>query len=201
MGKRYLVIPLIASLAVMLLAGTMVMVQADSPKRDAKKDTSVAGLKDFDLKRYGFKKNGDAYVAVYGQAGQTLPVGEHTAYAYVIHTNNGIYASDSHEAQHADNEEVANKSWHGHKIEFNDQGCIDEIGAFKSEAVIKNHRVIIKETGATQIFKAQTVELEILVDDPDNPPAGATCIVKVKQVFDEAVLSLDNIEDDNARED
>ena len=201
MGKRYLVIPLIASLVLMLLAGTVAMAQADSPKRDAKNDTSVAGLKDFDLARYGFKKNGDPYIAVYGKAGQTLPSGEHTAYAYVIYTDTGIYASDSHEAQHADNEDVANKSWHGHKIEFNDEGCIDEIGAFKSEAMIKNHRVIITDTGATQIFKAQTVELEIMVDDPDNPPPGTTCIVRVAQVFDEAVLSLDNIEDDNARED
>ncbi len=201
MGKRYLVIPLIASLALMLLAGTVAMAQADSPKRDAKNDTSVAGLKDFDLARYGFKKNGDPYIAVYGKAGQTLPSGEHTAYAYVIYTDTGIYASDSHEAQHADNEDVANKSWHGHKIEFNDEGCIDEIGAFKSEAMIKNHRVIITDTGATQIFKAQTVELEIMVDDPDNPPPGTMCIVRVAQVFDEAVLSLDNIEDDNARED
>ena len=201
MGKRYLVIPLIASLVLMLLAGTVAMAQADSPKRDAKNDTSVAGLKDFDLARYGFKKNGDPYIAVYGKAGQTLPSGEHTAYAYVIYTDTGIYASDSHEAQHADNEDVANKSWHGHKIEFNDEGCIDEIGAFKSEAMIKNHRVIITDTGATQIFKAQTVELEIMVDDPDNPPPGTMCIVRVAQVFDEAVLSLDNIEDDNARED
>ncbi|WP_415283627.1 hypothetical protein [Candidatus Nitrososphaera sp. FF02] len=174
------------------------MAQADQPKRDAKKDSP---LKDFDLKRYGFKKNGDAYVAVYGRAGQTLPAGEHTAYAYVIFTDTGIYASDSHEAQHADNEEVANKSWHGHKVEFNEEGCIDEIGAFKSEAYIKNHRVIITDTGATQIFKALTVELEILVDDPDNPPPGTTCIVRVAQVFDEAVLALDNIKDDNAKED
>lgn len=186
MGKRYLVIPLIASLALMLLAGTVAMAQADSPKRDAKKDTSVAGLKDFDLKRYGFKNNGDPYIAVYGKAGQTLPSGEHTAYAYVIYTDTGIYASDSHDAQHADNEDVANKSWHGHKIEFNDEGCIDEIGAFKSEAMIKNHRVIITDTGATQIFKAQTVELEIMVDDPDNPPPGTTWIAKVVEVFDQA---------------
>ena len=119
----------------------------------------------------------------------------------MIYTDTGIYASDSHEAQHADNENVANKSWHGHKIEFNDEGCIDEIGAFKSEAAIKNHRVIISDTGATKIFKAQTVELGIMVDDPHHSPPGTTCIVRVAQVFDEAVLSLDNIEDDNAGED
>ena len=64
MGKRYIVIPLIASLALMLFASTVALAQADLPKRDAKKDTSVAGLKDFDLKRYGFKKNGDPYIAV-----------------------------------------------------------------------------------------------------------------------------------------
>ncbi|HEY7507654.1 MAG TPA: hypothetical protein VH677_00870 [Nitrososphaera sp.] len=200
MAKTLVVLPIIAMVAGMLLLSAVMvgMAQADQPKRDAKKDSP---LKDFDLKRYGFKKNGDAYVAVYGRAGQTLPAGEHTAYAYVIFTDTGIYASDSHEAQHADNEEVANKSWHGHKIEFNEEGCIDEIGAFKSEAHIKNHRVIITDTGATQIFKALTVELEILVDDPDNPPPGTTCIVRVAQVFDEAVLALDNIKDDNAKED
>ena len=61
--------------------------------------------------------------------------------------------------------------------------------------------MIITDTGATQIFKALTVELKILVDDPDNPPPGTTCIVRVAQVFDEAVLALDNIKDDNAKED
>ncbi|MEO9294744.1 MAG: hypothetical protein ABI347_03995 [Nitrososphaera sp.] len=185
----------------MLFASTLAgAAMADLPKRDAKNDTSVAGLKDFDLKRYGFKENGDAYVAVYGKAGQTLPSGLHTAYAYVIYTDTGIYASDSHEAQHADSEQTANKSWHGHKIVFGDDGCIDEIGSFKSEASIKNHRVIIKDTNATKIFKAQTVHLEIQVDDPDNPPPGVTCLVKVVEVFDEAVLSLDNIHDDNVKE-
>lgn len=200
MANKLILVPIIATLAGMLvLSSAMVgMAQADLPKRDAKKDSP---LKDFDLKRYGFKKNGDAYVAVYGKAGQTLPSGEHTAYAYVIYTDAGIFASDSHEAQHADSEEVANKSWHGHKVEFNEEGCVDEIGSFLSEAKIKNHRVIIKDTGATQIFKALTVELEILVDDPDNPPPGTTCIARVVQVFDEAVLSLDNIKDDNAKED
>ena len=80
MAKTLVILPIIAMVAGMLLLSTVMvgMAQADQPKRDAKKDSP---LKDFDLKRYGFKKNGDAYVAVYGRAGQTLPAGEHTAYA------------------------------------------------------------------------------------------------------------------------
>lgn len=205
MAKRPVMIPVIATLAAMLLlVGVMAgAAQADSsmPKKDAKNDTTVPGLKDFDIKRYGFiKKTGEAYVAVYGKAGQTLPSGLHTAYAYVIYTDTGIYASDSHEAQHADNEAVANRSWHGHKIVFGEDGCIDEIGSFKSQAHIKNHRVVITDTGATQIFKAVTARLELQVDDPDNPPPDVTCLVKVVEIFDTAELAPDNMADDSSVE-
>ena len=165
------------------VAGANVIFNCEEP--GSKDQQGDSAFKDFDIKNYGIE-DGEAFIEVYGKAGQTLPSGEHTAYAYVIYTDTGIYASDSHEAQHADNEEVANKSWHGHLIVLDSQGCVDEIGAFKSKAHLDGDRVVITETEAAQVLKVQTVRLELQVDDPDNPPPGVTCIAKVVKVFDEA---------------
>ena len=123
---------------------------------------------------------------MYGKAGGTLPSGEKTIFAYVIETDNGTYASDSHGAQHADDEVTANLSWHGHLVVLDSQGCVEEVDGFKSKAHLDGDRVSITETGVGQILKVQTVELEIMVDDPDNPPPGVTCIAKVVEVFDQA---------------
>jgi hypothetical protein len=154
---------------------------AASPKHDPKGDSPLA---DFDIRKYGVAGK-DVYIQVYGRAGQTLPEGEHVAYAYVVWTDTGIFASDSHEAQHADSENVADRSWHGHMLNISEEGCIDEIGGFKASAKIAGTHVFISDTGAKKVFKAATVELEILVEDPDNAPPG-TCIAKIVEVFDEA---------------
>lgn len=65
-------------------------------------------------------------------------------------------------------------------------GCIDEIGSFKSQARLAGDRVTITETGATQILGVLTVRLDLQVDEPDNPPPGVTCLAKVMEVYDEA---------------
>jgi hypothetical protein len=176
---------LIAAIAFSLFAATLPTglstALAASKKHDEKGDSPLA---DFDIRKYGVAGK-DVYIQVYGHAGQTLPEGEHTAYAYVVWTDAGIFASDSHEAQHADDENVANRSWHGHMLDINEEGCIDEIGSFRSSAKIAGTHVFISETGATEVFKAATVQLEILVEDPDNVPPG-TCIAQIVEVFDEA---------------
>lgn len=170
----------------LLLAGVsngllLTSASADSEKQD---DTEDSPLKDFDIRTYGVAGN-DIYIQVYGLAGQTLPEGEHTAYAYVVFTDKGIFASDSHEAQHADSENVANRSWHGHKLNISETGCINEIGGFKASAKIAGTHVFIEGTEATQVFGAKTVQLEILVEDPDNVPPG-TCIAQIVDEFDSA---------------
>jgi hypothetical protein len=176
---------LIAAVAFSLFVATMssglTTAVAASEKHDPKGDSPLA---DFDIRKYGLAGK-DVYIQVYGHAGQTLPEGEHDAYAYVVWTDVGIFASDSHEAQHADNENVANRSWHGHMLNISDEGCIDEIGSFRSSAKIAGTHVFISETGATEVIKAATVQLEILVEDPDNVPPG-TCIAQIVEVFDEA---------------
>lgn len=152
----------------------------------AKDERGDSPLADFDIKGFGLDGDGHTYIQVYGAAGRTLPSGEKTVYAYVVQTDAGIYASDSHEAQHADDEEVANRSWHGHKVVVGPDGCIDEIGSFKSQARLAGDRVTITETGATQILGVLTVRLDLQVDEPDNPPPGVTCLAKVMEVYDEA---------------
>lgn len=156
-------------------------------KMDPQGDSPYA---DFDIKQYFIDSDGSLNLQVYGKAGQTLPQGMHNAYAYVIVTDTGIYAADSHEAQHADSEQVANKAWHGHKVVVDSNNCLTEIGSFKSEAKLAGNNVKISATGATKIISAMTVMIEILVEDPDNPPEGVTCIAKVHEVpFDVAVLA------------
>ena len=166
------------------VAGANVFFNCEEPgSKDQKGDSA---FNDFDIKNFGIDENGEAFVEVYGKAGGTLPSGEKTIFAYVIETDNGTYASDSHEAQHADNEVTANLSWHGHLIVLDSQGCVEEVDGFKSKAHLDGDRVSITETGVGQILKVQTVRLELQVDDPDNPPPGVTCIAKVVEVFDEA---------------
>lgn len=192
-GKPVYLALAIAAMAALLFAASSTNVQAKAVGKDPKGDSV---FRDFDIKKFGFKK-GEAYIEVYGKAGGTLPSGNTTIFAYVIHTNTGTYASDSHEAQHADDEQVANLSWHGHKVEIDSNGCIEEIGSFKSRAVLDGPRVTITETAAGEILKAQTVRLELQVADPDNPPPGVTCIAKVMEVFDEAVPTAGNDDDDD----
>jgi hypothetical protein len=167
------------------IVGSNVFFNCEEPgSKDQKGDSA---FRDFDIKNYGFDEDGEAFLEVYGQAGKTLPSGEKTILAYVIFTDNGTYASDSHEAQHADDEETANLSWHGHMIVLDSEGCIDEVDGFKSRAHLTGDRIVITDTDATEITKVQTVRLELQVDDPDNPPPGVTCLAKVVEVFDEAV--------------
>jgi hypothetical protein len=166
------------------IVGANIIFNCEEP--GSKDQQGDSAFKDFDIKNYGIDENGETYVEVYGEAGRTLPSGEKTIFAYVIQTDTGTYASDSHEAQHADDEVTANLSWHGHLIVLDAQGCIEEVDGFKSKAHLDGDRVVITDTESAQVLKVQTVRLELQVDDPDNPPPGVTCIAKVVEVFDEA---------------
>lgn len=189
--KAALIAMAVASVAIASFANNMSTASAldgaELTKFDPQGDSPYA---DFDIKSYFIDSDGSLNLQVYGLAGRTLPQGMHDAYAYVIVTNTGIYAADSHEAQHADDEQVANKAWHGHKVVVDENGCLTEIGSFKSQAKLAGSNVKITATGATQIISAMTVMIDILVEDPDNPPEGTTCIAKVNSVpFDVAILA------------
>ena len=181
-----------AALAVLAVASLTAASFANVPvasalvNQDAEGDSPYA---DFDIKNYFIDSDGNLNIQVYGKAGNTVPTGHMDVYAYVAVTDAGVYASDSHEAQHADDEQVADKAWHGHMVTVDDRGCLTEIGSFKSHAKMAGSNVKISETGATKILTAMTVKLELQVEDPDNPPEGVTCIAKIVKVFDEAVLA------------
>lgn len=187
-GKAALVAVAVASLVIASFANSTPAASALGEyllKMDPQGDSPIL---DFDIKSYFIDSSGNLNLQVYGLAGRTLPAGSHDVYAYVIVTDNGIYASDSHEAQHADDEQVANKAWHGHKVVVDENGCLTEIGSFKSQAKMAGSNVKITATGATKILAAQTVMLELLVENPDKVEEG-TCIARIHEIFDVAVLS------------
>jgi hypothetical protein len=174
----------------MLSSITIPALAAQKPIDD--KDDSP--LKDFDIKDYRLSGNGDAVITLYGKAGRTVPEGMTNVYAYVVITDKGIFATDSHEAQHAESEgeTTANKAWHGHKVTIeenagpNGRDCLTEIGSFASTARMSGKHVIITDVNA-EIESAMTLRLELLVEDPDTVPEGE-CIAEVAVIFDEASL-------------
>jgi hypothetical protein len=151
-------------------------------------------LPDFDIKQYFIDDDGALNIQLYGKAGRTLPEGMTSVYAYVVFTNDGIYATDSHEAQHAESEgeTTANKAWHGHKVEIavgggpNGRDCLIEIGALDAESRMAGSNVKIIGASATEIDMVVTTELILLVEDPDNVPEGE-CVAEVaEEPFDVA---------------
>lgn len=152
---------------------------------------------DLDIKKYGFAGK-TAYIEVYGNAGGTLADHDH-AIAYVLNivTADGdeqTWAIDSHERQHGD--VGVGEAWHAHRVVV-DGTCLNEVDHV-NHATVKNKRVIFENmvvrgnTGnletvdAVEITGAATVELHVLVDDPDNPPPGTECIAEVSTIFDTA---------------
>ena len=149
------------------------------PKDDPQDDSPNA---DFDIRSYGFA-GGNSYVQVYGHAGRSLPSGN-IVHAYVFHTDSGIWVADSHEAQHDTNENDAGLGWHGQQVSIGEDGCIDEVDGSKSTARVAGKRVTLLDTDATELIKVETMQLELLVKDPENPPPGTTCIARVAGMFD-----------------
>ncbi len=169
------------------------------PKVDPEGDSPFP---DLDIKDYGFKGK-DAFIKVYGTAGGTL--GEHDeAIAYVLNiiTKSGeeqTWAVDSHEIQHGDTS--TGSAWHGQQVFLTDNPATPEEDAtclngveHVTPATVGGKRAIFedmkgKDIKAKKITSAATVRLQILVDDPDNPPPETTCIALVAQVYDTADLT------------
>lgn len=151
-------------------------------------------LPDFDIKQYFIDDDGALNIQLYGKAGRTLPDGMTSVYAYVVVTDDGIYATDSHEAQHAESEgeTTTNKAWHGHKVTIKENGgpngrdCLVEIGALDAESRMAGSNVKIVGASATRIDMVITTELVLLVEDPDDVPEGECVAEVVETPFDVA---------------
>lgn len=175
------------------------------PKADPQGDSPFV---DLDIGDYGFQGK-DAFIEVYGTAGGT--VGEHDeaiAYVLAIVTKGGepqTWAIDSHEKQHGDTH--TGSEWHAHRVHLTDDpaspgvdaNCLNEVDQV-THAMMDGHRVIfenmkskgkngVEGVSAKKITSAATVRLLVLVDDPDNPPAGTACIARVMQAYDTADLT------------
>jgi hypothetical protein len=162
---------------------------------------------DLDIKMAGFAGS-RAYIQVYGTAGGTVADHEHAiAYVLTVVTDSKevqAWAIDSHEKQHGDS--GTGSEWHAHRVHLGDNpntttveraGCVNEVDQV-NHAMMDGNRVyfenmVVKGANgnpetvkAVEITSALTVELHVLVDDPDNPPAGTACIAEVSWLFDAA---------------
>jgi hypothetical protein len=177
-------------------------------------------LADPDIKSYGFDKK-NAYVEVYGVAGGTKAeheegeegFGHAIAYVLTIVTKSGekqIWAIDSHEAQHGGSTDPSTM-WHAHKVVLGDSprtpdlvegnNCLNEVDHV-THAMTDGNRMIFEDMKvktkngvegieAKTILSAQTVLLEVQVEDPDNP-GDAPCVALVVHEFDAAKLGKKN---------
>jgi hypothetical protein len=184
----------IAAVAALLFVASSGTALAANVTKDPKGDSPIA---DLDIKQYGFAGK-QAYIQVYGTAGGTLADHEH-AIAYVMNvvTRSGeaqTWAIDSHEKQHGD--AGIGEAWHAHRVVV-EGTCLNEVDHVNAATVKNNHvwfdnMVVRGSTGnsqtvdAVEITGAATVELHVLVDDPDNPPPGTECIAEVSAVYDTA---------------
>jgi hypothetical protein len=187
--------------------------EAKKVNEDPQGDSPFA---DLDIRTYGFQGK-NAYIEVYGTAGGTLPEHGDEAIAYVLNvvTATGeaqTWAIDSHEAQHGESGDPSTM-WHAHRVHLTahpDTGemtCLNEVDEV-THAMTDGRRMIFEEfkvrtergvqaVVVKEITSALTVELHVLVEDPDNPPEGTACIAEVSDVFD--IADLGKVRDSRPR--
>lgn len=184
----------IAAIGALLFVASSGTALAKNVQSDPEGDSPIA---DLDIKKYGIAGK-RAYIQVYGTAGGTL-ADEHHAIAYVLNvvTTSGeqqTWAIDSHEAQHGNS--GLGEAWHAHRV-IVEGTCLNEVDHSNPATVKNNHvwfdNMVVRgntdnpETvGVAEVTGALTVELHVLVDDPDNPPPGTECIAEVSAVYDTA---------------
>lgn len=159
-------------------------------------DPQGNAVPDLDIKMAGFAGK-NAYIQVYGTAGGTVADHDHAiAYVITVLTADGelqTWAIDSHEKQHGDTN--TGEEWHAHRVVVVD-GCVNEVDEVNHATVEDNRATFenmvvrgnsgnLETVDAVEIVSALTVELHVLVDDPDNP-GDAPCIAEVSWLFDTA---------------
>lgn len=161
------------------------------PKGDAIYDESKGtrapdNLADLDIRSFGMAGE-MPYIQVYGKAGKSLALGDEQIYAYVVVTDDGIWAVNNHGFGHEDPEGDVGHIWHSERVFFGGPGNQCLVGADNmSEEMMVGTRVFIVDSGANEVFSAQTVELMHVAEDPVGAGCPAGSIAKIVQVFDEA---------------
>jgi hypothetical protein len=112
----------------------------------------------FDIRRSGIDDDGNPYLMVYGDAGGTTSDTEGTIYAYVFVTDAGIYAVTSHGGIEDSTEVDDDEQYHAHLVTLDDDNCVTSIEE-DGNAVLRNKRVTVTDTDATEVNAVQTVEL------------------------------------------
>ena len=112
----------------------------------------------FDIKKFGIK-GGDPYVGIFGHAGATVPSATGTIYAYVLITDDGIYAVTSHPGVEDSTEVGDDVEWHAHKVTLSGL-CVATI-TDDGVAVIHNNGVSVTGTSATSVSAVLTAELTV----------------------------------------
>lgn len=185
-GKSIQMVLAISAISALLFVASSGLALAKKPVDDPQGDSP---LEDFDIRSYGFAGK-KAYVQVYGHAGRTLAGAEDQAVGYVIFILNKdnepeIWAIDTHEREHSGS--GVGIDWHSQLVSLTGENndCLNEVGRVGG-ATVNGKRATFEGLEANEITGAATVRLQVLVDDPDNPPPGTECIAKVIEVFDTA---------------
>jgi hypothetical protein len=151
MNKSILAIPLAAVIAVSMVATPVWASSLNDGRGDAANPN-------FDIKGAGINDDGNPYIKVYGTAGGTESNTAGTIYAYVLVTDDGIYAVTSHGGVEDSSEVGDDTAYHAHRVTLDENNCVltlEETG----DAVLSNKMVIVTGTDATTVNAALTVQL------------------------------------------
>ena len=120
---------------------------------------------DFMIKDYGVDEDGNPFLTVQGNAGETLPQKENAGFAYVFVTNTGTYAVSS---------DWMYPQWHTHEITLDEKNCVSAMGPMSSSGVAEiTDKVKLTKTNATIVYKVMTAEFTLSDSD------GSICATKV----------------------
>jgi hypothetical protein len=131
-------------------------------------------IKDFEITSFQINGKGNLRMYVEGVAGGTTPhhAGEENLiYAYVFHTDAGMYAVTSHMGE--DSHQVEHDiEWHSHLVELDENNCITSI-TDAGKANLHKNRISIMQTDAISLTGVMTANL--------TASESGTC---VRQIFD-----------------
>lgn len=156
-----------------VLAVSMIVTPAWASQINDPRDATNAN---FDIKGAGIDDNGNPYIKVFGNAGGTISTTTGTIYAYVLVTDDGIYAVTSHGGVEDSTEVGDDRQYHAHKVTLDENNCVTSL-VEDGVALLNNNKVTVLGTSATTVNGALTVQL--------NAGAG-TCpsTIAVTAVFD-----------------
>jgi hypothetical protein len=123
---------------------------------------------DFKIKKFGIGTDGNPFLTVEGNAGESTPQKADTGLAYVFETNNGTYAATS---------DWMYTKWHAHELTLDDKNCVKSMNMRSGVGVEIGDDVKITNSSATKLKNVMTAEFAI--DNKD----GSIC---ANQIFDSA---------------